>query len=246
MLVSDLITSVRVDYLDDTLGVDSNDPLVTNASLIRFANQAQVQACRRDQLIFDDETASVCEITLVEDQRAYDYSELITRLYTVRHDGVDLTKINEEMLDNYYSGWRDADSATPTHYYIKGKKLYLYPEPDATAAAIKLNLTVHRMPLAELDEVTDELELFDEATEDLVYWMLYRTYNLRDEDLFDPDAAALYLGLFTQTYGPAIPLDVRIHQLESVDSLVHTTPDRYKFTNKSRLQDADFDSSGWS
>lgn len=245
MKAEEIITRIREDYLDDTLGVDSNDPLVTDASLLRFANEAQIQACRRDDLIFDDTTASVCEIVLTTDQRVYPFSSLITRLHRVIHDGIDLTKINEEMLDDYYSGWRDADSATPTHYYVKGRKIYLYPEPDATASLIPLNLTVHRLPIEDIDSYGDEFELFDEAQEDLVYWMLYRVYNLRDEDLFDPASSNYYLGLFTQTYGTVIPLDVRIHQFESVIKLVHTSPDKYTYTNKSRLEDSDFDQHGW-
>ena len=245
MQVQEIITRLREDYLDDTLGVDEDDSLVTDTSLLRFADEAQKQACRRGNFIYDETTATVCTIQLVEDQRAYPFDQNITVLQRVSFDGTDLNKTTEEALQNKDSNWRTADSSDPTCFYVRGRTIYVYPVPSLEASAKTLDLSVYRYPISSFRSDKQSFEIFEEAQDDLIYWMLYRVYNLRDEDLNDPTAAAYYYSLFQEVYGEVVPARVRIHQFESPETLVHTTPDGYSFTNGSTQTDPDFDTRGW-
>jgi hypothetical protein len=246
MKIAELITILREDYLDDTLGVDENDSLISQDALIRFAAQAEDQACRRGNFIFDKTTAEIATIELVADQRSYQFHEKITVLKTVSYDGNELIKTTEENLNDYYPGWNTADTGTPTHYYVRGRTIYLYPVPGTVEALKTLDLETYRRPITNYRSEQQRLEIFEEAQPDLVYWMLYRVYNLRDEDLKDPTQASYYHQLFTEVYGPVVPLRVRIHQFETPESLNHTSPDRYTFTGSGSEVDPDFDDSrGW-
>lgn len=247
MLVSDLITELREDYLDDTLGVDTDDSLVTEESLIRFADEAQDQACRRGNFIYDESDVDICKIQLVDGTRAYTLHQKITVLEGLYLDGVQLVHTTEGELDRRVPGWRTGEKSKPTHYYIRQRTVYLYPVPDSESGAKMLDLAVYRKPKTKLVDVGDSFEMFEEAQDDLVYWMLYRVYNLRDEDLNDPTAAVMYYGLFETTYGQEVPLRVRIHQFENPKILQHTPSDSYAFTStgKTARQDDDFDKRGW-
>lgn len=248
MLVSELITRLREDYLDDTLGVNNNDSLVSETALIRFADEAQDQSCRRGNLLYDESDPTICRITLVNGTRNYQLDQKITVLEKVLLEGKELIHTTEDGLDSLYSGWRltTASKGPPTHYYIRQRTLYTYPIAGIESDTKTLDLSVYRKPKTQLTAVGDAFEIFEEAQDDLIYWMLYRTYNLRDENLTDPTAAALYYGLFETSYGQEVPLRVRIHQFENPKILQHVPSDYYAFTNKTARQDDDFDNRGWS
>lgn len=242
MKISDHITIVREDYLDDTLGVDDNDALVTETQLIRFAEDAQKQACRRMDLLWD-ETSSLCTITLVADQAQYPFSQKITKLESVRYDGAELEKKTESEMDLSWPAWRSVDSGIPLYYIVRGRTISLYPAPDA-ASATELNLGVYRLPITALKSKSQGYEVEEEAQEDFIYWMLYRVYNLRDEDLFDPDKAGAYKQMFDDSYGDEISMEMRIHQLESPKKLRHIALAKYTFTGDNS-EDPDFSPTGW-
>lgn len=244
MKVSELITRVREDYLDDTLGVDTNDSLVSETALVRFAQEAQLQACRRHELIYDEVTPEVCTIALTQDKREYKLSELITRIKIAKHDGVELCHTTEEDLYKNNREWR-LETGKPKAFYIKSRVLYIYPLSNLQESAFPIQLSVFRLPLRKITDDFDDFEIFPEAQEDLIYWMLYRVYNLRDEDLNDPTAAKMYEGLFDQTYGPVIPIDIRTHQLESPRDLSLSPGDDYSFTGYHSDEDSNFDTYGW-
>lgn len=245
MRATDLMTELREDYLDDTLGVDDNDSLVSEAALLRFASDAQIQAGRRmDDLIYDETTPEHCTATLVYNQASYALSSKLTRILRVSINGNDLSFKTEYELGQMDASWRASEANTPTHYYVRGRKIFLYPAPDAaTAAAYTLDLAVERLPSA-LSNKLQSFEIPEEAQQDLIYWMLYRVYNKRDEDLFDPDKAAAYKTMFEDMFGKVVPMDIRIHQLESNRIMQHLTGD-YTFSGGSEA-DPDFDSTGWS
>jgi len=242
MKASDLIERIREDYLDDTLGVDTSDSLVSETSLVRFAQEAQYQACRRHELINDEVTPEVCEIPIVDGLREYKISDLITRIMIAKYDGVELCHTTEEDLYKRDVDWR-FETGIPEAFYIKSRIIYFYPMPAGTPEPVKLSVV--RIPLQKITRATDSFEVFPEAQDDLVYWMLYRVYNLRDEDLNDPTAAKMYLRMFEEVYGPVIPIDVRTHQLESPRNLTLTGDEGYPYTAQRQLEDDNFDNRGW-
>lgn len=241
MRVSEIITQLREDYLDDTLGVDTNDSLVSEKALVRFADEAQKESCRRMDMIYDQDTAAICTINFLANGQGLALDKRITKLERVMLDGVELIKKSESELKARNPAWLTY-TGTPTCYYIKQRKIYLHPIPVIVGV---LNLAVYRLPLSDIRSTATAFEIPDEFQPDLIYWMLYRTYNLRDEDLHDPKNAALYFEQFTQNFGKPVPADVRIHQFESPASQSLRPATGYSFTNNTET-DPDFDSTGWS
>ena len=246
MRVEELITRLREDYLDDTLGVDNFDSLVSEPALLRFASEAQLQATRRGDLVYDEDTVSACNITLIADQKVYSFNSAINRIKRISYDGTNLCHTTEKELDRENKYWRTLDTGVPTKYYIRSRKIYLVPAPSTLEIGKPLELGVYRSPLSSFRSTRQSFELSEEEQQDLVYWMLYRVYNLRDEDLHDPVASAMYKGLFEESYGPVIPARVRTHQFESPELLTHIPSDDYAYTGDSDLTDPDFDEVGWS
>lgn len=246
MRVEELITRLREDYLDDTLGVDNFDSLVSEKALLRFASEAQLQATRRGDLVYDEDTAEVCNITLVTDQRGYSFHSAINRIKRVSYNGENLCHVTEKELDRENKYWRTLDTGVPVKYYIRSRKIYLVPAPSLLEIGKPLELAVYRSQISDFKNIRQYFELAEEEQQDLIYWMLYRVYNLRDEDLYDPNASAMYKGLFEESYGPVIPARVRTHQFESPELLTHIQSDKYAYTGDSDLTDDDFDKVGWS
>ena len=67
----------------------------------------------------------------------------------------------------------------------------------------KLNLTVARLPLTEMDDLGgDEPEIRPEFHRSLRFWMLYRAYSKKDRETEDPEKAQANLALFEAEFGP--------------------------------------------
>ena len=192
-------------------------------------------------LLYDETTAAVCTHTLVDGTQVYPLDSRITKLERVSYKGIDLPKMRE----SEYSGttWR-TDSDEPTSYYVRQRSIYLHPTPDADADTESMSLAVYRMPLAKIEDEDADIEIPVEFHMPLVYWALYRVYNLRDEDLQDPTKAGFYLSKFVDVFGEEVPADVRIHQFESPQMQTLRPKAGYQYTN-SELSDPDFDNTGW-
>ncbi len=243
MLVSALITRITEDYMDDTLGLADGDSLAGETTLIRHIDEAEKEACRRMDLIYDETTSAVCEHTIVDGTRAYALDSRITKLERVTWNSIDLPKRVESEYEG--STWR-TDEDDPTSYHVRGRTLYLQPIPDADAVSTSttLYLAVYRMPLVDIDAVTDEPEIPSEFHLALIYWVLYRILSKRDEDINDPMGAPFYLNKFVEVFGPEVPADVRMHQFESPRVQTLRPKLGYQYTNTT-AGDPDFDTIGW-
>lgn len=241
MDTADLIVRLNEDYLDDTLGLATDDSLATEESLIRYFDEAQKEACRRMDLLYDEETAEACRHTLVAGKRVYPIDSRVTKLERVSYGGVDLPK----KVESEYEGlsWR-SDTGPPTSFYCRGTSIYLHPVPTATEAGNALSLAVYRTPLDDMTCSDEELEIPAEFHQALIYWALYRVLSKRDEDINDPQGALYYLAKFTNVFGEEVPADVRIHQFESPWVTTLRPATGYQFTNTTE-SDPDFDASGW-
>ena len=238
MLVSDLITRVREDYLDDTLGVDTNDSLVSEAALVRFTDEAQKEACRRMDMLYDETSDPVCKIIYGAGDNGFKLDGRVTVLERVMLSGVELPKKTEEEIKTGNAAWMSY-TGKPTCYYVKQSTIYLHPIPEFAG---ELNLAVYRLPLSDVRKAKGcSLEIPEEFQIGLIDWILYRTYNKRDEDLFDPNNAALYLNAFETMFGKPVPADVRLHRLESPRMQTLRPATGYSFTGDSNQSDPDFD-----
>ena len=239
MLVSDLITRVREDYLDDTLGVDTNDSLVSEAALIRFTDEAQKEACRRMDMLYDETTELVCKISYLTGGNGFLLDNRITVLERVMLSGIELTHKTEAEIKTGNAAWMTY-TGPPTCYYIKQRTIYLHPIPESAG---DLDLAVYRLPMEDVNNTAGfVLEIPEEFQIDLINWVLWRVYNKRDEDVFNPQDAALFLDRFEQVFGKTVPADVRLHRFESPRIQTLRPAKGYSFTGNNNQDDPDFDS----
>lgn len=219
MLVSDLITVVREDYLDDR-GPEYG---WNNASLLRKFTEAERQACNRANLLYDDLTTSIVKLTLVSGQASYSFSSKITAIENIIFAGKYITKATKEELDATNPTWRTDTGMAGKNVYavLSGRTIRLTPIPDADDAGELISLEVYRLPLLDIEETDQEPEIPSENHRDLVYWVLHECYKKQDLDSFNQEKSDYYLSRFNEIFGSPVSALVRQHQFESPRILTH-------------------------
>lgn len=210
METSELITVLRNDYLDDTV----EEYLWSDEFLTRSLSESQRQACNRTDFLFDDSTASVTQITLVDGQASYTLNKKITAIEYVSFDGSELTHKSRHELNRDIPTWRtDTGMTNQTVYFTqRGHTIRFSRVPDATDAGKIVYLEVYRMPIDSLCQDYDEPEIPEEYHRDLIYWTLHEAFGKPDADGYDPDRSALYLQKFNDIFGGYVSSEVRLNQ----------------------------------
>jgi hypothetical protein len=213
MLVSDGITLCRNDYTDDSITTQLWD----DASMVRKYDAAHKQACNRANLIFDDSTAAICEITLVNGQASYSLHNRITVIENMLFDGDLITHIFKENMQTLNPTWRTDTGMTgnPVYAVISGRSIRFSPVPDATDAGKKVYLEVYRLPKTDITLTTQGFEIPEENQRDLLYWVLHECYKKQDADAFNQETSNYWLARFNQIFGEPVSAKVRQHQFES-------------------------------
>lgn len=205
MQMIDLIKLFRQET-DDTVA----PYLWSDLEAIDYANDAQIEACRRARLFVDSTTPALCRIAVpLLDAELVPLPDpgLVTldpRTLFVRRVRIagrrPLARMSMQDMESQYPYWQDAAPRTPTHFitdYETGK-LLLWPTPDT---AIDLQLTVVRLPLVDLNDGQDTPEIAPRLHRSLRFWMMFRAYSKQDSQANDPKKAAEALTLFEQEFG---------------------------------------------
>lgn len=196
MRLNDLIRIFRAEVDDAVMPYLWSDP-----DLIEYANDAELEACRRSRLIVDSSTAAICQIAVVAGTATYALDPRVLFIRRVRLTGLlPLKRKNMQDMDSQFPGWEDAEVSTPSAFIpdFETGKIRLYPTPDAAAT---LNLMVVRDPLAEMNDDSDTPEIAARYHRSLRFWMMHRAYLKKDADANDPKKAAESLALFEQEFG---------------------------------------------
>lgn len=175
--------------------------LWSDPELIEYANDAQLEACRRARLIVDGSTTAICQIAVVANTATYALDPRVLFIRRARLTGLlPLKRKNLQDMDSQYPGWEDASASTPSALIpdFETGKIRLYPKPIANTT---LNLMVVRDPLAEMNDDTDTPEIAARYHRSLRFWMMHRAYLKKDADANDPKKAAESLALFEQEFG---------------------------------------------
>jgi len=172
MNLSDLIEACRLES-DDT----DDPPLTSDAEHKIWINEAEREACIRARLIEDVSSAATSvAVTTASAIYALHASVLdVLRIEAALNPGIALT------------GW----TLTPD-------KLVLAAKPTVNDT---LNLTVVRMPLADMTLPADTPEIQAHHHRRLVDWVLYRVYSKKDSQTFDENLALKHLAAFEQSFG---------------------------------------------
>lgn len=224
MNVGQLVAVVRSDYLDDRQGAGSSEGKVDDDQLIRWLAEAEAEACRRKDLIYDETNATdssstpLAEITLASGTRAYSFSKKITRIEAVWYvDGGGnqrkLTQVGRGDLDRKHPAWR-VTTGQPFYFFVRGRDIYPLPFPSSMEDGHTLKLEVYRTPLNPVADLDDEFEIDEEWEEGLAYWAAHRTFMNLDEDLEDPQGQGFFYSKFEEVFGPPMPSAIRRNILE--------------------------------
>lgn len=227
MEISELITIIREDYLDDTFSgwqsatdAEKEDQFLwSDSALLRYINEAQRQACNRTDFLFSEVYFS---ITLATGVHTYSISDKITFIESVEFD--DTQKVSHksvEELKRYVTDWRTLSGMTGNelYYTIRNRKMRVYPIPDAVDNGKKLTLNAYHLPIDNITSTSDDLVIAEENHRDLIWWVLYEAYSKQDAETYDKEKGLRYLAQFNQVFGDYVPSEVRQNQLQENSSL---------------------------
>ena len=221
MTADEIIRICVSDYLDD----GSHSDLWSDDFMLRALNEAQLQACNRTNLLWDDTTPEICQITLKTGVASYPFSQLITFIDRVIFNNgllkVKCHQLAKHEIDHKIPNWRNLTGmiGKRIHYVVHGKTIRFTPTPDINDNGLIINLEVFRNPLKRIETTLDEPEIIEEYHRALIYWILHEAYKKQDADSFNQEKSDYYLHRFTEVFGEYVPAPVRINQLEQPVSL---------------------------
>lgn len=186
----ELIAHVAKEMLGDRTDLISggDDSLFSDAVIARYLTDAEKLFCRRAWVLEDSTSAQTCQISLVEDKFDYPIHKKVLFVKTVKLSDSDLELIRVGHADNTTLGVRtiyDPDfwdvnivltenSGRPDRFALDmgTRRIRVRRKPDATAAALKLQMTVVRMPLNAITTATcnEEPEIPEEFHLDLTLY----------------------------------------------------------------------------
>jgi len=188
MTLNDLVNDIRVDILDD----NAAPYLWSDAQLIRYANEACLDACLRAPLI-----SRVYSTPITAATPAYTLDASVRQIYTAKLDIATeplIQTTDAELSLTRGSSWRLTDG-TPTHYVRKGHTLTLYPKPLVDDVLV---ISTSNIPDDDFDLEDDIDPAYHSA---LQFYIAYKCYLLNDADTKNPAKAAEYLAMFTAIFG---------------------------------------------
>jgi hypothetical protein len=221
MTGQELITAMRESVLDD------NAPpyLWSDTELLRSLNYAEVQACRRAQLIIDWSTANdsgtaatastagqqpLCVLTIVANRAVYTLSPRILQVKRVQLKSMTyplLGPVSFSELDDRMSGWWSTAGTVGTAG-SGGNPTYVINEPNnvltfvqAPSVGDTAYLVVSRIPLISFTLRTSP-EIEEKHHDGLMDWAAHLAFLKPDSDTTNPKLAQFYDDRFTARFGP--------------------------------------------
>lgn len=217
-LLAELRENILHDRSDRTAG--DSDLMWSDATLVRYINEAQRRFARQGLVIRDGSTPEVTRVTLREGQEFYPLHKSVLSVMSARiaGDNVDLTRAGHAGLDArrapddfYFSPSQMSNQAGKplafsTDEYLSADfdndsmsatTLRVYPKPSADYEGTVVNLRVVRMPINTLSLtgcVTPEVP--EDSHLDMLDWAAYLALRIVDADAGDPARA----GEFRQSF----------------------------------------------
>lgn len=190
MNINDVVSSARSDFLDDVV-----EPYIwSDAQLTRFANESVIEACKRAPLL-----KGVFNIPVTIGQSSYVLDDSIRQIYIAKLGLADkpLDMTTDIQLSIFRGhNWR-VENNTPTHYIRRGKELTLYAKPVVDDT---LTLEASVIPVLPTD-YDFEYDIDPAYQHNIVYYVVYKAFMVRDTDSYNPIKAAEYLSMFNDRFG---------------------------------------------
>lgn len=205
MTLEDLIARFRV------LAADKEEPpFWSNEDVARWLSDGQVQACIRGRLLREDVRDAVCRIALEPGRQTYKLHRAVYELIDVRikppvGPSRPLKLVTREWLDAEMPDWRDC--GRPVFWAIQDETSLRLVGNIGDGDVLRLEC--YRLPLAALEDGSDEPEIHEAHHAALVQWALFQAFSVPDSDAFDPARAKLAEEAFTQYFGLPVDSDLR-------------------------------------
>jgi hypothetical protein len=199
MKFSEIEDLARRELLDE-VGVEKVR-LVKSWQMMAYANEAEAEACIRARLLVDSTTDEVCVIQTVAGQTVYDYDPRILLITRGKISGAarPLKRVSCTLMDENFPSWED--QAGEVEAFVTGMdkgKIRLFRNPTVDSP---LNLTVVRLPLAQMANTSSVPEIHSSYHPSLILWIKHKVYNNTDSELFDKNRADVHLQMFEQKFG---------------------------------------------
>lgn len=215
MTLQELMTELRENILhdrSDRTEESASDILWSDATLVRYINEAQRKLCREGLVIRDGTTAEVVQVTLVEGQSTYTLNECILAVISAKYDTNvrDLRRTGHWHVAGYDmpsdTDWFDINRITeltpgePVAFATdeeiqagddtdtrQAPVLKVYPTPAAAQAGKIITLRVIRLPIDQL--IVDNLKAIPEVPEEyhlsMLDWAAHLALRIVDHDAGD-------------------------------------------------------------
>ena len=198
MTLGELMAQFRAD-VDDAKA----PPLWSDASVIRWMNEAEQEACRRSELLIDSTTVALTPVTAVAADAWVAYDPRIVAVKRARPQGqYPIPVITAKEMDGYQN-WED-ETGPLLRALVSDMATFKFRTYPVLTANATIDLTVQRLPLADMVEPEeDSPEIAVVYHLKLLHWVKHRAYSVDDVDANDPRLASKYEADFIREFGTA-------------------------------------------
>jgi len=206
---ADIIDIVRKSWLYDA----QPEYLWTDAELVQYAVQAEIEACRRQNLIVDKTTEDYCTIATVAGTSTYAIDAKVIKIIQAKLDSQDLplaqvTRVEMNDINPYWQS-ANAQQGTPKHFMCEAEgELILIPTP---ALPDTLRLIVSRYPAEDVTLAT-AFEIPERFHLDLIPYICHLAYLKPTKLTYNLDRSTMYGNMFTAIFGPRQPASMETAQ----------------------------------
>ena len=170
------ITSERIiEQARYTLNDISDEVRWTDGELLRYLSDGQRLAVKLDNMANPVTEPLALTVNSSKQSIPTDAYALITVVRIMGGTGTTIQKMNYVVATRNIPGWHEAEG-DPTHFLYEPKAdrrtFYVYPHPTS---AVSIEIVISKIP-AELDDITDTIELDDVYEPALVSYVLHRGF----------------------------------------------------------------------
>lgn len=190
--------------------------LWTDDEVFHYANEAQKTFCRLTGGLPDATTPAVTQVTLTAGNPWAALSPLILKIRGINGaDGRYIDPVNyEDLQERRIKLDARVDKPTTLILGMETDKVRAYPVPSANEV---LALLVYRLPLNDIDDFTQPLEIAAQHHTALLMWMKHLAYSKQDAETYDKGKADEFAAAFEKyCFGASIEKGVAKHKTRSV------------------------------
>lgn len=187
MNLSEIVEAARQRLEDDV-----QPYAFSTARLEYWANEANIEACRRSRYLVDNTQT----VSLVVDVFEYDYPDnvIFIKRGKLASEDCPLWITSYKDMDEV-PGW-ESHTGTPTHLILdmNFEKLRVYPIPDAS-------YTLNLVTVNEPETLTNDINVPSRYGYSYVDWICYRAYATKDIEAYDKGLSLECLAVFENEFG---------------------------------------------